>query len=142
MTLPRHQKMVCVPEANSSGMKPSSRKGRICGRQIGVDDLVDVGEGVVAVPDALVVVRAVHAHAVAEQAVAADVPEADVALEQGEGVLVVAAQGEFDAAGADAVPPGVGEAAGRLGGDADHPFSLHPFSFLKRSRALLCRPTS
>lgn len=64
----------------------------------------------------------------------AEVPEADLVLEELQRVLVVAAQGEFDAAGAHAVAPGVGEPSGALDGDADH-----PFSFLNRSYALLCR---
>ncbi len=76
----------------------------------------------------------VDAHAVAEQAVTAQVPEADVALEEREGVLVVAAQCEVEAAGADAAPPGVGQRAVGLCGDVDH-----ALSFLNRSWAWLCR---
>lgn len=69
-------------------------------------------------------------------------PEADLALEQGEGVLVVAAQGEVEAAGADTVPPRVREGSGRLGGDVDAARAGHPCSFRNRSYALLCTSTS
>lgn len=121
----------------SGGHEPEFQERPDARVQVGVEHLVDVGEAVVDAADALVLVGAVDSHAVAEQAVAADVPEADVAPQQPEGVLVVAAQGEFGPAGADAGPPGVGEAARRFGRDADH-----PFSFVKRSRAVLCRSTS
>lgn len=79
-------------------------------------------------PGALPLVRPVHAHPVAEQPVPTDVPETDLLLEQCEGVLVITAQGEFEAARADACPPRLGEDALRLGRDADH-----PLSFLYRS---------
>ena len=48
-----------------------------------------------------VLVGLVDAHAVAEQPVTADVAKADLLLDQGQRLLVVAPQSEFEAAGPD-----------------------------------------
>jgi hypothetical protein len=59
--------------------------------QVGVDYLVHVREGVPDPASAVEFVRTVDPDPVAEQAMATDVPEPDVALDQGQRVLVVAA---------------------------------------------------
>src|SRR5690606_21333669 len=94
-------------------------EGRDAQLQVGVDDLVDVGEGVAHAPLAGVFVGLVDARSVAEQAVASDVAEADLPLHEGERLVVVAPQREVEPAGADAVAPGVGEPGCRLPGDGD-----------------------
>ena len=93
--------------------------------------------------DALVLVRLVDAHAVAEQAVAADVPEADLALDQRQRVLVVAAQRELEPAGADAVAPGVGQPSDGWSGTtiAHDPRCLHALCGARSGRAERTRAT-
>src|SRR5581483_1293501 len=71
------------------------------------------------VPRTLILVGLVHADAVAEPPVPANVPEPDLPLDQRERVLVVAAQRELEPAGADAVAPGFAQPSGCLLRDED-----------------------
>src|SRR5690606_2705524 len=112
-----------VTAGESGRHEPEFQEGRDAEPEVRVDHLVDVGERVPYLARALVLVRPVDAGLVAEEPVAPDVPEADLALDQRQRLLVVLSQRKVEPAGADAGAPGVGQPAGRLSGYVDQPCS-------------------
>src|SRR6185437_13885798 len=101
------------------GHEAQLQEGRDAEAEVRVDHLVDVREGVPDVFRALILIGLIHPDAVAEQPVPADAPEPDLALNERERVMIVAAQRQLEPAGADAVAPGVGQSARRLLRDDD-----------------------